>query len=340
VTTAPRRVPTLEDLAARAGVSRATASRVLRGQSNVSDSARETVLAAVKEIGYTPNQAARSLVTGRSNSLAFLVDESEELMFSDPFFFGVLRGAQGVVAEAGQQLVFTVTSREEEHHRFLTYAAAGHVDGVLLLSLHGRDSLPSELEALGVPTVLSGRPLGGEEELFYVDADNTGGGRLATDHLLSGGRQVIAHVAGPQDMCAGQDRLAGYRAALGERYDATLVEPAEFTVAGGEEAMRRLLDRRPDLDAVFAASDLEALGVIRALEQAGHEVGPGLDQVAVVGFDDIAPAEHQRLPLTTVRQPVAEMGRTMTQRLLERLSGQEVPRGTVLPVELVRRQTA
>ncbi|RLV50773.1 LacI family transcriptional regulator [Nocardioides mangrovicus] len=339
MTTTPRRTPTLEDLAARAGVSRATASRVLRGQTNVSDEAREAVLAAAEELSYTPNQAARSLVTGRSNSLAFCVDESQERMFSDPFFFGMLRGAQGVVAGAGQQLVFTVTSREEEHRRFLAYAAAGHVDGVLLLSLHGRDRLPQELEAIGVPTVLSGRPLTGAS-LYYVDADNVGGGRLATEHLRRAGRRVVAHVAGPLDMCAGQDRLAGYREALGEDFEPELVESADWTVAGGEAATAELLRRRPDLDAVFAGSDLEALGVIRALEHAGRRVGTGADEVAVVGFDDVQAADQQRVPLTTVRQPIADLGATMTSRLLERLAGEDPPRSTVLPVELVVRRTA
>jgi DNA-binding LacI/PurR family transcriptional regulator len=324
-------------------VSRATASRVLRGQKNVSDEARDAVQAAAAEISYTPNIAARSLVTGRSDSIAFLVDESEERMFSDPFFIGMLRGAQGAVAEAGLQLVFTVTSRGEDHAKFVAYAAGGHVDGVLLMSLHGQDQLPQELEALGVPTVLSGRPLSGDTSLFYVDADNVAGGEMATELLLSSGHEVVATVAGPLDMCAGQDRLAGYRRALearGQVYDELLVASGEFTTEGGYASMNRILARRPDVEAVFAASDLAAIGAIRALEERGRTVGRGAGDVAVVGFDDIRDAALQRPALTTIRQPVAELGATMSRRLLERLDGKKPPHGTVLPVELVERETA
>jgi DNA-binding LacI/PurR family transcriptional regulator len=339
----PGAVPTLEEVAARAGVSRATASRVLRGASNVSDSARAAVHAAAREISYTPNQAARSLVTGRSDSVAFLVDETEERMFSDPFFLGMLRSAQVAVAGAGLQLVFTMTSRREDHERFLSYAAGGHVDGVLLMSLHGEDRLPQTLEKLGVPTVLSGRPLSGSRRLYYVDADNVDGARLATRHLLGSGRRVVATVTGPQDMCAGQDRLLGYRRALdetGTTYDEQLVVEGEFTANGGNAAMAQLLDQRPDVDGVFAASDLAAIGAIRAIEQSGRRVGRGPGEVSVIGFDDIRDAAGHRPPLTTVRQPIGEMGTTMTVRLLERLSGDAPPRATVLPVELVLRETA
>jgi DNA-binding LacI/PurR family transcriptional regulator len=326
-------------VAARAGVSRATASRVLRGASNVSDQARTAVLSAAEDISYAPNRAARSLVTGRSDSVAFLVAESEDRLFSDPFFLGMLRAAQTVIAEAGLQLVFTVASSPAEHRRFLHYAAGGHVDGVLVLSLHGRDQLPQELESHAVPTVLSGRPLSGGP-LHFVDSDNAGGARMATEHLLDTGRRAIATITGPLDMCAGQDRLAGYRTALaaaGRPYDAGLVAHGQFSIVSGQQAMAELLASRPELDAVFAASDLTAIGAMRAIEAAGRRV---FDDVAVVGFDDIGDAELAHPALTTIRQPITEMGRTMAIRLLQRIAGEPAPLGTVLPVELVRRLTA
>jgi DNA-binding LacI/PurR family transcriptional regulator len=329
-------------VAARAGVSRATASRVLRGDRKVSEHARTVVLDAAREISYVPNLAARSLVTGRSDSVAFLVEESEERMFADPFFLGMLRSAQETVAAAGRQLVFTVMSRTEDQQRFLAYAAGGHVDGVLLLSLHGKDRLPQRLEDLGVPTVLSGRPLSNSRRLWYVDADNVGGGELATTYLLDQGRRCVATVAGPLDMCAGQDRLAGYRAgveAVGLPYDESLVSVGDFTSVGGQAAATRLLAQRPDVDAIVAASDLAAIGVVRAVHAAGRRVG---DDVAVIGFDDIPAAAEHIPPLTTVRQPIADLGVATARLLLARIDGNEddLPHRTVLPVELIRRATA
>ncbi len=327
-------------MAARAGVSRATASRVLRGESNVSDHAKEQVEAAAHDLGYVPDLAARSLVTGRTGSVAFLVDETEERMFADPFFLGMLRSAHQVLADNSIQLVFTVANSPEDHRRFVSYAAGGHVDGVLLLSLHSRDELPLQLEQLGVPTVLSGRPLHGSDGLSFIDADNVGGGRLATEYLIGLGRHHVATIAGPQDMCAGQDRLAGYRAALeaaGTAYDPSLVTEDEFTQAGGFDAMTRLMRARPEIDAVFAASDLLAIGAVRAIRAAGRSVPA---DVAVVGFDDIADARVQEPPLTTIRQPIGELGAGMAQLLLDRMAGAAPAAGRVLPVELVVRHTA
>jgi DNA-binding LacI/PurR family transcriptional regulator len=337
-----RSAPTLEEVAARAGVSRATASRVLRGDHKVSEHARTVVMDAAREISYVPNLAARSLVTGRSDSVAFLVEESEERMFADPFFFGMLRSAQETVAKAGRQLVFTVMNRPEDRERFLAYAAGGHVDGVLLLSLHGKDRLPQRLEDLGVPTVLSGRPLSNRRRLWYVDADNVGGGELATSYLIEQGRRCVATVAGPLDMCAGQDRLAGYRKAVeaaGLPYDESLVSVGDFTPLGGQAAATRLLERRPEVDAIVAASDLAAIGVMRAIAAAGLRVG---EDVAVIGFDDIPAAAEHVPPLTTVRQPIADLGTAMTRLLLARIEGQgdDLAHRTVLPVELIRRATA
>jgi DNA-binding LacI/PurR family transcriptional regulator len=334
------RRPTLEAVAAAAGVSRATASRVLRGASNVSTATRTAVLAAAGALSYTPNRAARSLVTGRSQSMVFLVEEPEDRFFSDPFFLGMLRSAHARTAAAGYQLVFTVASTPRDRQQFLSYAAGGHVDGVLVLSLHGDDAIPEALQTAGVPTVLSGRPLSGAGDLYYVDADNAGGAGLATEHLVRSGRNRIATVTGPLDMCAGQDRLRGYRSALrkaGIRRVPSLEAPGGFSISGGFDAMSALLSRHRDIDAVFAASDLMAIGAMRAIELSGRSVG---DDVAVMGFDDIPEAANARPALSTVRQPISELGATMVDRLLAIVDGTGGERETVLPVELVLRQTA
>lgn len=335
-----RKRATLEVVAARAGVSRATASRVLRGSVNVSDAARDRVLRAAEEVSYSVNRAARALVTRRTDSIAFLVAESQERTFHDPYFLGVLRGAQAEAADAGNQIVFVIASSEEQSARFTRFVGGGHVDGVLLVSLHGDDTLAIDLERLGVPTVLNGRPFDPQSGLFSVDSDNVGGARKAVDLLIARGARRIATITGPLDMAVGQDRLAGYRAALaeaGRTARACSVCEGDFTVDGGAAAMRRLLDAEPGLDAVFVASDLMAIGALRTLTEAGRKVP---DDVAVVGFDDAGEAQLAVPPLTTVRQPLEELGRTMTRVLLARVSGAAVEARTVLPTELVHRASA
>jgi DNA-binding LacI/PurR family transcriptional regulator len=332
--------PTLEVVAARAGVSRATASRVLRGAHNVSDEARIAVLAAAEEISYIPNLAARALVTKRTDSIAFLVAESEDRLFGDPYFLTMLRGAQAETAEAGLQLVFAVASTEAEAVHFEQYASGGHVDGVLLLSLHGNDRLPQHLESIGVATVLNGRPYTEDKSLYYVDSDNLGGGRAATELLLERGAKCIATITGPLDMVAGLDRLAGFHEAMRAARRRPLkrhIAHGDFSVEGGAAAMNRLLDADPAIDAVFAASDLTGVGAIQAITARGLSVPA---DIAVVGFDDVPQAAVSVPPLTTVRQPIDELGRTMARILLQRISDEPAPRATVLPVEVVRRASA
>jgi len=324
----------------RAGVSRATASRVIRGAANVSDKAREQVLAAAAELNYTVNRAARSLVTRRTDSVAFLVAETQERMFRDPYFLDVLRGAQSVIGPSGLQLIFAIAATPDEVGHFTDYAAGGHVDGILLISLHGDESLPRGLEAVGVPTVLNGRPLAAESGLYSVDADNFGGGRTATEFLIERGARRIAHISGPMDMSVSHDRLAGYRAALnaaGIESDPYLIVSGDFSAERGAAAMAELLQRRPDLDAVFAASDLTAIGAMQALAEAGRRVP---EDVAVVGFDDMRDASLTTPALTTIRQPIRGLGQRMAEVLLDRINGRDAELTTVLPVELVRRTSA
>lgn len=330
--------PTLEVVAARAGVSRATASRALRGSGRVSPAARDAVLRAADEVAYTVNRAARSLVTRRSDTIAFLVAENEDRMFRDPYFLGVLRGAQAEAAASGLQLVFVVASTDAETAQFTRYVGGGHVDGVLLVSLHRDDALAERLEQLGVPTVLNGRPFRPGASLFSVDSDNVEGARVATSLLVERGARAVATITGPLDMSAGQDRLAGYRAALHAAGLAPHSVEGDFTVEGGAAAAARLLDTEPALDAIFAASDLMALGALRTLHERGRRVP---EDVAVIGFDDVREAQLASPALSTMRQPLDELGRTMTRVLLARVAGDaEVARRTVLPTELVRRQSA
>ncbi len=331
--------PTLESVAAAAGVSRGTASRVLSGSPQVSERARTAVLAAAERLGYVPNLAARALVTRRSDSVAFVVAESEERFFADPFFAAVLRGAHTTVSQHRRQLIFVVVTSAEDRAQFEQFAGGGHVDGALFVSLHGPDQLPRNVAARGVPVVTMGRPYRAGDETPYVDADNVGGGRLATRAMLDRGRTRLGTITGPLDMAAARDRLDGFRAELaahGRRTTRHDIAVGDFSVSSGEQAMHRLLDQCPHLDGVFAANDLMAVGAVRALATAGRTVP---DDVAVVGFDDVPIAAALRPALTTVRQPLIRMGEEMARVVIDALEGRPARPPVVLATELIVRDS-
>jgi DNA-binding LacI/PurR family transcriptional regulator len=321
--------PTLEAVAARAGVGRGTVSRVINGSTQVSSKAREAVLQAIEDLDYVPNRAARTLVSGRTDSIALVVSESEDRLFAEPFFAGVVRGVSAEIADTSIQLWLTMVNSSSDRGRLRQHLTPQHVDGVLLLSLHGDDPLPRILEESGLPTVLGGRPTGFTPS-NYVDVDNHAGARLALDHLVERGRRCIATVAGSQDMLAGVTRLEGYHDGLqvaGLEHDDKLVAYGHFSETSALDATRDLLARRPDIDAVFAASDPMAFGVMRAIKDAGRRIP---DDVAVVGFDGSPLARTTDPPLTTVHQPVEAMGREMARLLLARITGEPVAQPEVI----------
>jgi DNA-binding LacI/PurR family transcriptional regulator len=335
-----RERPTLEAVARRAGVSRATVSRVVNGSPTVAAPIRDAVNRAVEELGYVPNQAARSLVTQRTESIALILPETASRVFSDDMFFpGVIRGVSGELEAADKQFVLMMAGSSASHDRVERYATAGHVDGVLFASMHGADPLPGKLARRGIPVVCNGRPMSPPETpVPYVDVDQLGGVAAAMQHLVHSGRRRIATIAGPQDMIAGVDRLAGYRAAMRSAGLTEHVAFGDFTRDSGVRATRELLARDPDLDAVFVASDMMAHGALQALKDAGRRVP---SDVAVVGFDDFEISRYSEPPLTTVRQPILEIGRTMARIILDMIDGKpDVPSAVELPTELIVRASA
>ncbi|MEU0052814.1 LacI family DNA-binding transcriptional regulator [Streptomyces sp. NPDC006184] len=338
--------PTLEEVAARAGVGRGTVSRVINGSPRVSDATRAAVEAAVAELGYVPNTAARALAANRTDAIALVVPEPETRFFAEPYFSDMLRGVGSELSDTEMQLVLIFAGSDRERRRLAQYLAAHRVDGVLLVSVHADDPLPDLLAQLEIPAVISG-PRSAAETLTSVDSDNYGGARSAVEHLVSRGRRRIAHITGRLDVYGAQRRVDGYRAALrdaGHAADERLIETGDFTEEGGRRAMTVLLDRHPDLDAVFAGSDVMAAGARQVLREAGRRIP---DDIALVGYDDSAIARHMDPPMTSVRQPIEEMGRAMIELLLTDIADRRPAasrgldrRQAVLPTELVTRASS
>ena len=327
---------TIRDVAAVAGVSYGTVSRVLNGGHWVSPEARAAVEAAVARTGYTANHAARSLATGRADSVAFLLTEPHHLLFSDPTFARLLRGATEALAQHDKTLVLVIADTEAERKNVERFVRAGHVDGVLLVSSHASDALLASLVSAGVATVCTGIPTGAAASVPNVAVDEVGSARMMTRYLMDQGHRRIALIAGPADTPGGKFRLEGFQAELGPRFDPQLVEHGSYESASGDAAMTRLLERAPDVDAVFAASDIMAVGAIAALRRAGRRVP---EDVAVAGFDDSGLAAVHTPPLTTVRQPWPDISATMVDMLLDIIDG--TPReSVVLPTTLVVRESA
>jgi DNA-binding LacI/PurR family transcriptional regulator len=334
----PRAAPTLEEVAAAAGVSRSTVSRVVNGSTQVKADVAAHVTAAIETLGYIPNRAARSLANRRSMAIALVVPEDTTRFFGDPYFASIVKGITSRLEQSDYVLVLQLANAASPSGNTIRYLTGGNVDGALVVSQHSRDTGLARLGAT-LPVVFNGRPfVPTDPPSWFVDVDNVAGSALATRHLLSLGRTRIGTIAGPDDMTPGVDRLTGWRRELEQAGRSTdLVARADFSQAGGVTAMRDLLDRAPDLDGVFVASDLMAVGALAVLQSRGRRVP---DDVALVGFDDSPAATSGDLQLTTVHQPAEEAGATMVDMLLALLRGEPVEHERMLPTRLVVRDSA
>ena len=325
----------LEQIAKLSGVSRSTVSRVINNDPNVSVVTREKVMQVVKRVNYTPNAAARGLAAGRTHVVGLVIPMGVAALFTDPYFPILIQGVSSACNAREYSVMLWLAEPEYERRMIRQIMYSGLVDGVIVSSMLLNDSLVQALSDGDLPFMLVGRhPT--DTHASYVDADNIGGAREAVTHLLRLGRARVATITGPQNMIAGTDRLAGYLAALHERgviSDPGLIVEGDFTEAGGNRAMQQLLSRR--LDAVFAASDIMAIGALRALREAGLRVP---EDVAVVGFDDLPQSARTEPPLTSVRQPIYRLGTTAVDSLLDLFEYPDSsPRRIVLPTELVVR---
>jgi DNA-binding LacI/PurR family transcriptional regulator len=336
VTDLSKRQVTLDEVAERAGVSRSAASRAINNAPHVSKTKREAVQRAVADLGYVPNATARALATQQVGAVVLAISSDNPQVFADPFFAEVVVGITSVLEETELELMLMLATSSRGQTRLEQLLRTRQADGVMLMSMHGDDPLATLAEKADVPVVFGGCPVSFEPQ-YYVDADNRGGARLATEHLVASGRTRIATITGRMDEGAGTARYKGFREALAVAgLDATRVAHGDFSEAGGSRAMRELLTKHPDLDGVFIASDQMAIGALEVLANAGKSVPA---DVALVGFNDITTARHTTPPLTTVSQPIQSLGREMARMLLALLAG-ETPTPLILPTRLVHRASA
>lgn len=325
----------LEDIGRMAGVSRSTVSRVVNGESSVRPEVRKRVEDVIRETGYTPNAAARSLVSNRSGLIGLVIPSRVHSLFEDPYFARLIQGVTLAGNQAGVTVsLFLFSSEEEERELYPRVVKPGFLDGVIITATRMGDPLVAGLADRELPLVMVGRP--DLASVSYVDVDNVGGARMAAQHLVDVGAERIGVIGAPLNTTAGRDRFDGFVAGLraaGVDLDPELHVIGDFSERGGQLAMGALLER--GVDGVFASSDSMALGALRAARERRVAVP---DDVALIGFDGFSASEKSSPPLSTVRQPVAETATRAVELLVGLIGGEvDAPTSSVLPVELVVR---
>ena len=329
---------TLEDIAEKAGVSRSTVSRVVNEHPNVSEKVRTRVLQVIAETGFHPNAAARTLASQRSSMIGFILGRTVSSFFPDPYFPQLTQGiAQACNQNRYTLSLFLVGSREDEAMIFPNVSRKGLLDGVIVQSGHDDDELINKLITSNIPIVVVGRPFE-VENVTFLDVDNVEASRQAVAHLIGLGNTRIATIEGSANTTVSIDRRRGYEKVLAEAglpLDEKLIAAGDFSEESGYRAMEALLPHKPD--AVFAASDAMAFGAIRAARHAGLRVP---EDIGFVGFDDLPSARRFEPALTTVRQPVSEMGSKAVDTLLQIIhEGAASQAATIVPTELVVRNS-
>ncbi|MBX3139769.1 MAG: LacI family DNA-binding transcriptional regulator [Trueperaceae bacterium] len=325
---------TIREVSRLAGVSNATVSRVLNGTVPVSPEVTERVLAAVEQLGYRPNAFARGLVTNRSGGLGVCVND-----VASPYFGLLIRGVEAEAEAAGMHLLVSSGHAVAEQERAgLEFLADRRSDALVAHIEAMPDDALAEYLARPTPLILVGRKLEGHEERC-VYLDNEAGGVLATRHLLEHGHTRIGHITGPERFPDSRARRRGFEGAMravGLEPDGRLVIEADFEEAGGFRAMRELLERDPGLTAVFAGNDQMAAGAFAALRESGRNIP---DDVSVVGYDDVLLARYLHPTLTTIRQPLEEMGRAAARAALALLANEGTEVRNRFDPQLVSRQS-
>lgn len=326
----PAERPTMEMVAALAGVSKITVSRALRGSELVRPEVRERIVEIARQAGYRMNVAARSLRTRQTKTIAVAIEQLDrgDRPIADPLLLSIIGGLLEALTPAGYSMLLTTNDH------FLASHAIGADGAVMLGQGEGAHRL-GEVEAFNIPMVAWGEPVPGMN-VKVIGSDNHAGGKLAAEHLLSKQRKRLLFLGDTQhpEVAA---RLAGFREALASS-EAMLVaaHACPFTVEGGKEAVRAALTASTDFDAIFAASDYIAAGACDALAEAKVDV-PG--KVAIVGFDDAPIASTRRPSISSVRQDGVAAGHALGKAIVGLVEGDGFVSATTLPVEVIARET-
>ena len=337
----PRFGPTQRQIADEAGVSRTTVSLVLNDVPDVRISAetRQRILQVARRLNYYPDAAARTLVSGRTHTIGFVLCQSTDRVFTDAFLPEVLRGVGDAVQENGFRVLVHSVEDVSAPEAYIGLVREKQTDGIILSGPRSDDQQLPRLKDEGFPVVLLGQLPG--SGIPFVDVDNVGAARQAVEHLVGLGHQRIGMITNaPLEYTAARDRLAGYRQALEEAglsFDEGLVCYGNFREESGRVAMKQLLDRPESPTAVFVASDLVAFGALVAIKERGLTIP---DDVALVGFDDVRLAHYVDPPLTTMRLPAYDLGYRAAMLLTQLINGEPVEvQEILLQTRLVVRQS-
>ncbi|MGJ3239151.1 MAG: LacI family DNA-binding transcriptional regulator [Anaerolineae bacterium] len=328
---------TLEEIGKIAGVSRATVSRVINNHPNISEPVRQRVQEVIEETGYQPNIAARTLVSNQSRIIGLVIPAILSNVFTNPYYPRLMQGIAKACNDANYTLTFFMFQDQDEQEkgsqRIVNNAL---LDGLIVNADYNENSLVERLLRANMPFVQIGRPIDGIV-IHHVDADNFLGGKMATQHLIDLGRRRIAQVATAKN-AAGEERDRGYKAALAAHnipLNEDWIVYADFSESQAYRVTQELLQHQPD--GIFVQSDWMAIGVIRAIEEAGLRIP---EDIAIVGFDDLPIAVRDHPHLTTIRQPIEQIGEQAVQSLLKIIEKPDLPQQqSTVPVELIVRES-
>ena len=327
----------IDAIAKEAKVSPATVSRVLNGTVKVSVAREKAVRKAIAKFNYTPNASARHLAGGRSGLIALLMEESNEEFFYNPFWSQVVQGFSTTISSAGALPLLLVRPRSGTDNSVFATLLKGKIDALAVLSWHASTSNIIKKLDPKIPTIVVG-DLGKSNNSSHVDVDNVKGGVLATEHLISAGCKNILTLTGDMKLQSGRDRLEGYKKALtdaGYRVSEEMILQGDYTSLTARELINKALKKKIKFDGIFAANDLSAISAMEVLQENGVDIPK---QVKIVGFDDSPIASSSNPPLTTIRQPIRELGAEVALSLLAILNGEDVA-DKLLDVELIVRES-